>query len=101
MERPTTAKSSKPIGKTKIEEHNCIRGRGVLQELPRNETGDIQRCEEMLPYGPTNLKVGLTSDKARAGKDRRSYWHVLKTVERVFRALAPEPYPLESAGYVP
>jgi len=95
------AKSSKPIGKTKIEEHNCIRGRGLLQKLPRNETGEVQRCEEMLAYGPTNLKVGLTPDEARAAKVRRSYWHVLKAVERVFRALAPEPYPLESSGYVP
>ena len=92
------AKSSKPIGKTKIEEHNCIRGRGLLQKLPRNETGEVQRCEEMLAYGPTNLKVGLTPDEARA---RRSYWHVLKAVEGVFCALAPEPYPLESSGYVP
>src|SRR5579864_6009550 len=58
--------SSKPIGKTKIEEHNCIRGRGLLQKLPRNETGEVQRCEEMLAYGPTNLKVGLTPDEARA-----------------------------------
>src|SRR5258708_6070260 len=71
------AKSSKPIGKTKIEEHNCIRGRGLLQELPRNETGEVQRCEEMLAYGPTNLKIGLTPDAARATKGRRSYWHVL------------------------
>jgi hypothetical protein len=94
------AKSSKPIGKTKIEERNCIRGRGLLQKLPRNETGDIQRCEEMLADGPTNLKVGLTPDKARAGKVRRSYWYVLKAVERVIRALPPEPYPLESSGYV-
>jgi hypothetical protein len=78
----STAKSSKPIGKTKIEEHNCIRGRGLLQKLSRNETGEVQRCEEMLAYGPTNLKVGLTPDKARAAKVRRSYWHVLKAVER-------------------
>ena len=89
------------IGKTKIEEHNCIRGRGLLQKLPSHEPGEVQRCEEMLPYGPTNLKVGLTPDEARAAKVRRSYRHVLKAVERVFRALAPEPYPLESSGYVP
>ena len=44
--------------------------------------------------------LGLTPDEARAAKVRRSYWHVLKAVERVFRALAPEPYPLESSGYV-
>jgi hypothetical protein len=93
--------SSKPIAKTKIEEHNCIRGRGLLQKLPRNETGEVQRCEEMLAYGPTNLKVGLTPDEARARKVCRSNWHVLKAVERVFRALAPEPYLLESSGYVP
>jgi hypothetical protein len=64
------AKSSKPIGKTKIEERNCIRGRGLLQKLARNETGDVHRCEEMLAYGPTNLKVGLTPDEARAASLR-------------------------------
>jgi len=47
----------------------------------------------VLAYGPTNLKVGLTPDEARAIKVRRSYWHVLEAVERVFRALAPEPLP--------
>jgi len=54
----------------------------------------------MLADGPANLEIGLAADVARAGKVCRSQWHVLKAVQRVFRAFTPKPDPLETSGYV-
>lgn len=62
--------SSKPIRKTNIDERNVFRRRGLLQEGPRNETGEIQSCKEMLAYRPTNLQIGLAADIARVTKIR-------------------------------
>jgi len=63
--------SSKPIRKTNIDEHNFFGRRELLQEGPRNETGEIQGCKEMLAYRPTKLQIGLASDIARVAKVRR------------------------------
>lgn len=63
--------SSKPIRKTNIDEHSFFGRRGLLQEGPSNETGEIQGCKEMLAYRPTNLQIGLASDIARVTKVRR------------------------------
>ena len=71
-----------------------------MQEGACGEAREIQRRQEMLAYRPTNLEVGLTSDKARVTKVRRPQLHVLKGIKRIFRVLAPEPYPVESSGYV-
>src|SRR5580700_12349149 len=91
---------SKSIRKANVEKHNLF-GRGrLLQERPRHEAGDIQCCQEMLADSPTNLQIGLTPDIPCVAKIRRPQWHVPKSVKRIFRALTPEPDPLESSGYV-
>ena len=64
-----------------------------MQEGACGEAREIQRRQEMLAYRPTNLEVGLTSDKARVTKVRRPQLHVLKGIKRIFRVL-------ESSGYV-
>src|ERR1700745_856249 len=97
---PRSPCSSKSIRKANIEKHNLF-GRGrLLQERPRDEAGDIQCSQEMLTDSPTNLQVGLTSDISCVAEIRRPQWYVPKSVKRIFRALAPEPDPLESSGYV-
>jgi hypothetical protein len=67
----TPPKSSKPIRKTNIDEHSFFGRGGLLQEGPRNETGEIQGCKEMLAYRPTKLQIGLASDIARVAQVRR------------------------------
>ena len=97
---PRSPLSSKSIRKASIEKHNLF-GRGrLLQERPRDEAGGIQCCQEMLTDSPTNFQIGLTPDIPCAAKIRRPQGRVPKSVKRVFRALAPEPDPLESSGYV-
>src|SRR4029077_10458201 len=55
----------------------------------------------MLTDSPTSLQIGLTPDIPCVAKIRRPQWHVPKSIKRIFRALAPEPYPFEGSGYVP
>ena len=92
--------SLKSIRKASIEKQNIL-GRGrLLQERSRDEAGDIECRQEMLTDSPTNLQIGLTPDILRVAKIRRPQRHVSKGIKRIFRALAPEPDPLESSGYV-
>ena len=91
---------SEPICKTGIDEHNLVRRGRLLQEGSWNETGKIQCSQKMFAHRPANFEIRLAADGTRVTKIRGAQRHVLKAIERIFRALAPEPYPFKRSGYV-